>query len=85
MTKYTCIEAMYKFCATMAKVFGLTYLRAPNEANTIGSWKLVQREDFLGCFEASMACIVNARIVLSLDKGCIKVMLEHEVSYLNLW
>jgi hypothetical protein len=47
-------------------------------------WHLVKQKNFLRCFVA-IACIENGRIVHSLRKDYIEVILECVLLYLKLW
>jgi hypothetical protein len=57
MSESTCIESMYRFCRAMMAVFGPTYLRAPNEADTDRILAQNAARGFLGCLEPSIACM----------------------------
>ena len=45
----------------------------------------MQQEDFLGCLEASTACIENGRIAHLVGRGCTKAPKAVAVWYLRQW
>ena len=83
MAESTTLDCMYKFCRVVVGCFGGQYLRAPNAEDTARILAENEARGFLGCLEASTACIGNGITVHFLGRGCTKAQKVTAVWYLR--
>jgi hypothetical protein len=86
MSKFTTIDAMYKFCRVVVTVFVPIYLREPNKEDIPQILAQNATRGILGlCSNTSLACIGRGKIVYLFGNDCTRVILESVAWYLKHW